>query len=105
MKYVPGLCGCLSASENVRAGRQCDAAQMVMFTALQSEYLLQSTGLADPTVTANGVVGKTNSCNETVGYLSIETAEKCFNLKHKSVRRRLSCHRDEFLYEVNLRAI
>lgn len=39
---------------------------MAMFTALQSEYLLQSTGLADPTVTANGAVGKTNICNETV---------------------------------------
>lgn len=55
-----------SVSEDVRAACQCDAAQMAVFTALQSEYLLQSTGLADPTVTANGAVGKTNSCNETV---------------------------------------
>lgn len=63
---LKGLCDCLSSLEDIRAACQCDAAQMVMFTALQSEYLLQSTGLADPTVTANGAVGKTNSCNETV---------------------------------------
>lgn len=47
---------------------------MVVFTALRSEYLLQSTGLADPTVTANGAVGKTNSCNETVS-VSLECRE------------------------------
>lgn len=55
-----------SVSEDVRAACRCDAAQMVMFTALQSDYLLQPSGLADPTVTANGAVGKTNSCNEIV---------------------------------------
>lgn len=49
---------CLSVLEDVRAACQCDAAQMVVFIALQSEYLLQPTGLADPTVTANGAVGK-----------------------------------------------
>lgn len=46
------LYGCLSVLVDVRA------AQMVVFIALQSEYLLQPTGLADPTVTANGAVGK-----------------------------------------------
>lgn len=52
------------------------------FTALLSEYLLQSTGLADPTVSANGAVGKTNSCNETVS--ASEAAESCFSRKtHK----------------------
>jgi len=71
-----GLC----ASEDVRTACQCNAAQMAMFTVLQSEYLLQSTGLADPTVTANGAVGKTNSCNETVSVN--ETAENRFSPKH-----------------------
>lgn len=61
-----GLSARLSVSEDVRTACQCDAAQMAMFTALESEYLLQSAGLADPTVTANGAVGKTNSCNERV---------------------------------------
>lgn len=54
-----GLLVCLSGHKDVRA--QCDAAQMAMFTALQSEYLLQLTRLADPTGEANGAVGQTNS--------------------------------------------
>lgn len=64
---------------DVRAAFLCGAAQMAMFTALQSEYLLQLTGLADPTVTANGAVGKTNSCNEAGSVC--EAAEICFSLK------------------------
>lgn len=73
---------CLSVLEGVRAACQCDAAQMVVFTALQSEYLLQSTGLADPTVTANGAVGK-----QTVVMRVYLSNENHFDAKHTSKRR------------------
>lgn len=76
----------LEGSEDIRASCQCDAAQMVVFIALQSEYLLQSTGLADPIVTANGAVGTTNSCNESVSVN--ETAGNGFNSKMTRRRRK-----------------
>lgn len=52
---------------------------MAVFTALQSEYLLQLTALADPTVAANGAVGKTNSCKEAGSVC--EAAEICFQTR------------------------
>lgn len=62
------------------------AAQTAVFMALQSEYFLQLTGLADPAVTANGAVGKTNSCNEAGSVC--EAADVCCSLKPARIRRR-----------------
>lgn len=70
---------------DVRAACQRDAAQMVVFTALQSEYLLQPTGLADPTVTANGTVGKQTVVMRL--YLSNEAAENHFTQNHGGVKQ------------------
>lgn len=62
----------------------CGAVQMVLLTALQSEFLLQPTELADPTVTANGAVGKTNTCNETLSVKS--DRQKLLQAKKKNGR-------------------